>query len=547
MLNRHASNAINLVLIYVFVALLLVSCSNNRFAELDSYLARRDEFMAKKRARIFLLNERLHDTSVAQSQLALMDSLYQEYYTFRFDSSMICLEQMRHLAEQSNDNYYKQLTNIYTLTELSTGGLFAQAHQIVTQIDTVSIDPRLKYKYYEAMFWATSYFSEYSQGTQYQREYQRLNDDMKHHLVEITADPMYTPYIPKAQIWNSYYRGILAQAEGRLNDACRYLKECLSHCQVNERLYAMDAMSLAACYKALGRDNLFMQYVQKAAISDVICPLKENFALQQLALFLHNKYPDETRRADRYISYSLEDARFYNNRLRMVQISNIMPSIIDSYQLKLSHTNGMLGCLAALFAIVALCMAVGLVFLRRSRNMVSKQRQDLANSNNRIVLIIEKLSSANNMREHQIRLFLDLCAVNIKQFDSYRALVQRKVKAKQAIDLLNYANTTALSEQEKQDFLNRFDKSFLSLYPMFVDQVNSLLDPTKPLEQKEPERLTPELRILALIRLGITESSAIATLLFYTPQTIYNYRSSVKRRAKDRQRFEEQVAVISGV
>lgn len=179
--------------------------------------------------------------------------------------------------------------------------------------------------------------------------------------------------------------------------------------------------------------------------------------------------------------------------------------------------------------------------------MVSKQRQDLANSNNRIVLLIEKLSSANNMREHQIRLFLDLCAVNIKQFDSYRALVQRKVKAKQAIDLLNYANTTALSEQKKQDFLNRFDKSFLSLYPMFVDQVNSLLDPTKPLEQKEPERLTPELRILALIRLGITESSAIATLLFYTPQTIYNYRSSVKRRAKDRQRFEEQVAVISGV
>ena len=159
----------------------------------------------------------------------------------------------------------------------------------------------------------------------------------------------------------------------------------------------------------------------------------------------------------------------------------------------------------------------------------------------------EKLSTVNSLREQQIHIFLDLCVVNISQFEAYRALVKRKVKAKQAEDLLGYSNTTMLIEREAADFLSYFDKSFLMLYPDFVEQVNTLLDPAHPLTQKEMGRLTPQLRILALIRLGITESSAIATLLFYTPQTVYNYRSAVKRMAIDRDRFEDQVAKIVGV
>lgn len=540
---KHLFCQLPLLLLFM----LMVSCDDHRFAELDSYLARRNEFVDKKRARIQRLNEKLSNTADTLEQLQLMDSLFTEQYTFRFDSTMICLDQMRALAEKSGNEYYQELVKLHSIVELSTGGFFTEANELISTIDTTHIDDRLKYKFYEAMFWATSYMVESEKGTRFRLKYKAENQYYKRRCVAITDDPRYRRYIPKAETWNVYYRALLAYDQEELSQACHLFKQCLAQCRVNERLYAMTAFSLANCYRDRGMNAEYEYFVKKAAISDVVCPLKENLALQQYALYLHEHYPDEVKRADRYIRYSLEDARFYNNRLRMAQISNILPGIIDAYQQKLSGYNSLVTVLFAIMALAAIALIVGVVYLRKSRNMVSRQREELVKNNEQIGHLNKKLSTANSLRERQIHIFLDLCVVNISQFDAYRALVQRKVKAKQAADLMSYSNTTVLSEQESADFLSRFDKSFLSLYPDFVEQVNTLLDPDNPLIQKEMGRLTPELRILALIRLGITESSAIATLLFYTPQTVYNYRSAVKRRAIDRARFEEQVTKIAGV
>ena len=119
--------------------------------------------------------------------------------------------------------------------------------------------------------------------------------------------------------------------------------------------------------------------------------------------------------------------------------------------------------------------------------------------------------------------------------------MQRKIKANQVQDLMNIASSSKLSEEDAATFVTRFDSAFLDLYPTFVDEFNALLREDSSIVIKRNGRLTTELRIFALIRLGVKDSSEIAALLFYTPRTIYNYRSSVKNRAKNRDTFEEDV------
>lgn len=128
------------------VLFLTSSCGDEKFSELDSYLNRRDEFVARNG--IASVEEQLKSTNDTLRRLELMDKLYDEYYTFRFNSTMICLDQMQQLADASGSKYYQQLTSIHKVVELSTGGFYLETKELIDKIDTASLDPRLKYKYY---------------------------------------------------------------------------------------------------------------------------------------------------------------------------------------------------------------------------------------------------------------------------------------------------------------------------------------------------------------------------------------------------------------
>jgi hypothetical protein len=159
----------------------------------------------------------------------------------------------------------------------------------------------------------------------------------------------------------------------------------------------------------------------------------------------------------------------------------------------------------------------------------------------------EALSATNLTRERYVSLFLDLCAAYIHKLNNFQNLVKRKVMAKQAEDLLKMVNATRLSEVDAKEFFLHFDTAFLTLYPDFIRSFNALLREDAQIKLERGDKLNTELRIYALIRLGVKDSSTIATLLFYSPQTIYNYRSAVKNRAKDKERFEEDVMELCRV
>ena len=185
--------------------------------------------------------------------------------------------------------------------------------------------------------------------------------------------------------------------------------------------------------------------------------------------------------------------------------------------------------------------------LKDSNNELKDSNNELKDSNKALRNSNDELENTNTKRELMANAFIMLCYQYIERLESQRKLVIRKIRANQQNELLSILSSSKLSTEENQNFLSQFDKIFLSLYPSFVNELNSLLIPEAQIELKEDNELTPSLRVAALVRLGVTESPKIAGILSYSLQTIYNYRSTLKNSAIDKENFEENLQKLCSV
>ncbi|WP_418937435.1 DUF6377 domain-containing protein [Leyella stercorea] len=185
--------------------------------------------------------------------------------------------------------------------------------------------------------------------------------------------------------------------------------------------------------------------------------------------------------------------------------------------------------------------------LKDSNNELKDSNNELKDSNKALRNSNDELENTNTKRELMANAFIMLCYQYIERLDSQRKLVIRKIRANQQNELLSILSSSKRGTEESQSFFSQFDKIFLSLYPSFVNELNSLLIPEAQIELKEDNELTPSLRVAALVRLGVTESPKIAGILSYSLQTIYNYRSTLKNSAIDKEHFEENLQKLCSV
>ena len=235
--------------------------------------------------------------------------------------------------------------------------------------------------------------------------------------------------------------------------------------------------------------------------------------MQELAMFLYETSDQELEKANRYLNYSMEDAMFYNNRLRMLEIARKFPSIVSSYQQKSNDKSERLTRAICFISLLSLLLAVSIFYIYRQMQQLGKQRKAVTHMNNQLTELNNELLRTNHIREEYVSLFLDLCAAYIDKLNRYQDLVKRKVKAKQTEDLAKLANNK-MSENDAKHFFVNFDTTFLTLYPNFIKEFNALLREGEEIIPQKGEILNTELRIFALVRLGIKDSSRIATLLF---------------------------------
>ena len=507
---------------------------------LDQYIARRDEFSSKKEKKLIRMKKKLNLTSSKRERLSLYNQIYREYYTYRYDSAMVYAKRGLQLAEQLHDDYYINLNKINRAAVLSTGGFYSQAEDLLLSLKPEDISPKLMQYYYYTLTWVYNYWGAFCERSEFKEEMQ----DKKRLYLAKTLE-----YMGNKQSALYYYlSGELEYLIYRTDKkVLGWYQKALAASPVDSRVHASAAYCIARYYQDNEQMDIYEKYLVQAAISDQVCPLKENLALQELSTYLYNKDAKYAKRVSKYIYCSMEDAQFYNNRLRMVEISRILPLITETNHQREIRQNRIITISLVVVSIVSLGFLAMMFFVFRINKRLAKSRREVKSQNMLLEELNQKLLNTNKRRETYMRLFMDISAVYIKKLDDYRKLVSRKIKAKQTADLLTAINSYKLAEEEASSFYIRFDKAFMDLYPNFVDEFNQLLLPEKQIVLPAPNSLTKELRIYALMRLGITDGQELATLLFYSTQTIYNYKTSIRKRAKDLTTFDAAINRLCNV
>lgn len=541
-----------------FLGLTLVANANNRSAELarlDSVLARQPYYLKVREQHIEQLKIQLQHEQRVQQRLRLYNELYQNYYVFQFDSAMKYInESIEYAVKTGQTSYYAQ--NIIQKADLlSIGGLYSQALESLSLLKPSVLPDTLKFNYYLTLFHTYVYWADYCSDAIYAPRYREMG---RQNLVSAM------PFLDKRDKRYSYYMG---EYSGYiLNDplkARKYYQQSIATTPESTRMYAMACFALACNYNAAGDTDNYENYLLMACESDAKSLTMENMALQNLAMytFEHGEGTLAIEDAQRYINISLNNAKFYNSRLRIIEVSNRLPIIVNSYQRQLQQTNSFFRNSLLVISVFAVFLFISIGFIFKQNNRLTHSRRKLQESNHRLsemnerqsllneqlYELNEKLVVTNKKREGLVKLYIDLCSRFINRLKKQQTLVKRKIKANQAQELLTQLSSDRLSEEDAATFLLRFDKAFLDLYPTFPAELNALLRPEDQILQPDKLTMTTEQRIMALVRLGVTESSEIANLLFYSPQTIYNYRSAMRAKALDKNNFEKLVAQLCTV
>lgn len=517
------------------------------YQKLDSVIAKREQYTQDKEQKIDMIKKSARVVTDKITLMKLYNEIYNEYNHFRFDSAMTYAKKGLELAIKEKNDYYYYLNTIHEAMLLATGGLYSEAKANLDQLTESKMDSTLLFEYNLAQYWLYTYWSDYSNDSEYRTVYW----ENKIKYLKRT--------VPLAKKYPNDYNYLMGEyfmyIVGDGHKSLPYYNKVIENEPYNSRLYSTACFAISCIYAALGDEEKHEEYLIRNVITDVVTPVKENLSFQELAMLLFRKGGDsQLKRAEQYIQLSMEDAKFYNNRLRIIDNANKLPAIISKYKEMMKEQNDKLRSSLTWTIILLLGLIISLTFIIRQNKLLSKHRRKIAESNRQLTELNDELSLLNSglkqsnskmqatnvKREALAKLYIDLCSKYIERLSKYQKLVCRKIKANQVNDLLSTMTSSRLSDEDAATFMHNFDKAFLDQYPTFITEFNSLLQPEHAIKTKN-NTLTTELRIFALVRLGVKESSEIANLLFYTPRTIYNYRSMTKNKAINKESFENDV------
>ena len=511
------------------------------YKQLDAALEKRAHYVEVKEKSLNEIKQGAKYVTSNEDKLKLYEQLANEYKAYEYDSAMTYVKKGLVLAQKSNNILYHKRFQLSQTSLLITRGFYAEAKEILQKIEPQEDSHDYQFLYYYTLYELYNNWSTYCENNEFSKNYNQLKVNYLKKAIELS---------PKKDAFYYYLLGELYYYSNHPNNnrTIQYYKKALSMEKANSRLHAMTAFALSEIYQKANNLELMEHYLLVAAISDITSATKENVALQDIALFIYKHKTRSLNKAQEYINLSLEDAYAYNNRLRRIEISSKLQMITNAYTDDIRATNSML--YIALSVIFLLLLGVGLssLFIRKKNKLLKQKKDEITATsakmevlNSQLHLINDELKDTNQKRERLVKVYIDLCYKNIERNSKLRTLAVRKIKVNQSKELLSLLSSSTNTEKENKEFLTEFDKAFLSLYPTFITELNKQLTESAHIQLKENGEMPPILRVCALLRLGITESSKIAGILSYSPQTVYNYRSLLKNNAIDKEHFEENV------
>jgi cell division protein FtsB len=476
------------------------------------------------------------------------NKLIEEYWPYSFDSTLAYIN--RNLAISLNLNHieWENKSKLDLTLLLASSGRYKEAQDILTSIKRADLTINLAIKYFNC--------------------YRKIYSDLDYFAFESTIAEDY------GSIYRVYTDSVLALGktddddylysqewelldQGKFDECLKINSLRLSKTSIGTEKYSYITFQRSMAYGMKGDVKMEEKYLALSAISDIMASRKDNASLAKLAWKIHED--GNIEKAYKYIKYSFEDAIFYNSKLRFVEIANPFSIIMESHQMETNKKNRAL----LFFTIVASALSIILLsllyFLYKQNKNLQKAKGELHQVNEQYKQVnlslqetmlalktsYKDLAESNHVKELYIGSFMNIYSDFIDKLDKYRLTVNRMLRAKKYQQLLDMTSTMEAIDEEFETFYATFDKTFLSLYPSFVKELNDLLLAEEQITLKNGEILNPELRILAVIRLGIKDSARIAQLLRYSVNTIYNYRVKIKSKAKgNREEFENKIQNI---
>lgn len=486
-----------------------------------------------------------------ENKYYLYTQLIEEYEPFNFDSTQHYIRLNLSLAKLIGNKKFLNQSNINMSKILASSGRYFQAFEYLNRITKEELTSKLKVDYYEVLIKIYTDMGIYSPIAD--------NKDKYYSTAHSYSDSL----MPLLNKNSEEYLSILEKEfrDKRLLIQCLEINnKRLSNAKSGDRLYSQITFERSLIYELRDSTEMRIKYLILSAISDIKAAVKDNASLSMLAQLLHKQ--GEIDRAYKYIKFAYDDAVFYNSRLRYTTISGILPVINDAYQLRTNKQQKKLRNLLYIISILSFFLIIAIIFIYKQLGSIKNVKDKLIEANDKLIYLNSslketntelnklnsELSEANHVKEHYIANFLSICSNYIDKLDSLNKSVGKKIAAGKTDELFKESKSRKLIDEELKEFYQNFDYIFLHLYPNFVEKINLLLKDDEQIVLKSNEYLNTELRVFALIRLGINDSSRIARLLRYSVNTIYNYRAKVKNKAKgNRAKFEDGIMEIDAV
>lgn len=524
------------------------SRADSLLLKLDQAIKERPIYMEQKELKLVELKRQLHRQIPDEERFAILGALLDEYRSFNTDSALHMAEEREQIAIRLGNREYIDNARMNKADVLGMTGMYKEVMDLMRNIHIDRLPVDIHPYYYHIYRTVYGLMADYAVTAYEKKLYTELTDKYRDSLLLVNKDNLLIHTLIQSDQYN---------VRNEYDKAIRLLTDYLALQKDYEHDVAICAYTLSESYRLKGDKEKEKEYLIVSAMADMKTAVREYISLRKLAVLLYQE--GDIERAYSYVKICMEDAAACNARLRKLEILEIFPIINDAYQQKTEKQQEQMKWALVSISLLSLFLLLAIFYVYKQMKKVAAARREVIDANKRLKELNDELHLSNAqlkeanhsiaensyLKEEYIGRYMDQCSVYLEKMDNYRRSLGKIAATGNVEELYKNIKSSKFIEGELKEFYTNFDNTFLQLFPTFVEDFNALLADDEQISLKAGERMNTELRIFALIRLGITDSVKIAQFLRYSVTTIYNYRTKVRNKAAgDRDLLEQEVMTI---
>ncbi|AFD07959.1 DUF6377 domain-containing protein [Solitalea canadensis] len=531
--------------LFTFFALLF-SCNlifangvpDSTLIKLDAAIDNHQFYEDQKIKQLKVLKERAQRSEKLslEQQYKLYSALYDEYRSYSYDSSFVYINKLRAIADKLNDPVKQEAVKIKLGFILLSSGMFKEGFDTLRVVKTKLLPTPLKQEFFSLM--GASYYNlgDYNKDNFYTAKYNQLGSRYIDSALAI-SDPNSYEYLSS--------QALKFLKENKTDSSLKQFQTVLENFKLSKHQYAIVTSTLSDIYIRKGETDQAIQLLAEAAIADIQSSTKETTAILILANLLYQK--GDVKRAYDYIKYASEDAAFYGARQRKIQVSAIMPIIAGEKLNSIEAQKRALILYSSIITLLSLLVIGFVVIIFKQVKKLKEAEKTIKASNTSLQAMNHLLMEAEKIKEEYIGYSFHINSKYIDKIERFKKNIDQNLTARKFDEIKLHVNRID-PKKEREELYHGFDKVFLRLFPHFITDFNSLFKDDDQIKLSGIELLNTELRIFALIRLGITDNEKIAQILDFSVNTIYSYKTRIKNRSLvPNEAFEDRIMAIKAI